>query len=85
MTMTSGCGELGLVCDFITGRFTSMGWMVDQSEPDTNQNPNSAFVAILYISQLKKQDEQTVFNLSITNELGTTYYAVRISYIKGKF
>ena len=59
--------------------------MVDQSEPDTNQNPNSAFVAILYISQLKKQDEQTVFNLSITNELGTTYYAVRISYIKGKF
>ena len=83
MTMTSGCGELSLVCDFITGRFTSMGWMVDQSEPDTNPNPNSAFVAILKISQLEKQDEQTVFNLSITNELGTTYYAVRIS--KGKF
>ena len=62
-----------------------MGWMVDQSEPDTNQNPNSGFVAILNISQLEKQDEQTVFNLSITNELGTTYYAVRISYIKGKF
>ena len=85
MTMTSGCGELSQVCDFITGRFTSMGWMVDQSEPDTNQNPNSAFVAILNISQFEKQDEQTVFNLSITNELGTTYYAVRISYIKGKF
>ena len=62
-----------------------MGWMVDQSKPDTNQNPNSAFVAILNISQFEKQDEQTVFNLSITNELGTTYYAVRISYIKGKF
>ena len=84
MTMTSGCGEISLVCDFITGRFKSMGWM-NQSEPDTNQNPNSAFVAILKISQLKKQDEQTVFNLSITNELGTTYYAVRMSYIKGKF
>ena len=42
-------------------------------------------VAILRISQLKKEDEQYVHRLTITNELGTTFYAVRITNIEGEF
>ena len=49
-----------------------------------SETENNAFVAILRIAALVKEDEQNVLNLSITNELGTTFYAVRIKYINGK-
>ena len=49
-----------------------------------SETENNAFVAILRISALVKEDEQNVLNLSITNELGKTYYTVRITNIEGK-
>ena len=57
----------------------------NQSETDVDMNQNNAYVAILRISQLKKEDEQYVHRLTITNEQGTTSYAVRIANIEGKF
>ena len=57
----------------------------NQSEIDIGTNQINAFVAILRISQLKKEDEQYVHRLTITNEQGATSYAVRISNIEGKF
>ena len=51
---------------------------------ENNTWPNEAFVAILTIYPLVREDQQNVLNLSITNELGTTFYAVRIKYINGK-
>ena len=56
----------------------------NQSETDVDMNQINAFVAILRISQLKKEDEQYVHRLTITNELGTTFYDVRITHIEGK-
>ena len=49
-----------------------------------SETENNAFVAILRIAALVKEDEQNVLNLSITNELGATYYTVRIKNIEGK-
>ena len=57
----------------------------NQSETDVDMNQINAYVAILRISQLKKEDEQYVHRLTITNEQGTTSYAVRIANIEGKF
>ena len=57
----------------------------NQSETDVDMNQVNAYVAILRISPLKKEDEQFVHILTITNELGTTSYAVRIPNIEGKF
>ena len=58
---------------------------LNQSEIDVDMNHINAYVAILRISQLKKEDEQYVHSLTITNEQGTTSYAVRIANIEGKF
>ena len=49
-----------------------------------SETENNAFVAILRIFALVKEDEQNSLNLSITNELGTTHYTVRITNIEGK-
>ena len=57
----------------------------NKSETDVDMNQINAYVAILRISQLKKEDEQYVHRLTITNELGTTFYAVRITNIEGEF
>ena len=57
----------------------------NQSETDVDMNQINAYVAILRISQLKKEDEQYVHRLTITNEQGATSYAVRITNIEGKF
>ena len=57
---------------------------LNQSNINRGQNESKAFVAVLKISSLEKDDEQNFFNLSITNELGTTYYVVRIANIEGE-
>ena len=57
----------------------------NKSETDVDMNQINAYVAILRISELKKEDEQYVHRLTITNEQGATSYAVRITNIEGKF
>ena len=56
----------------------------NQSQADKDSNQTNAFVAILKISTLKKEDEQYVHKLTVRNELGTTSYTVRIANIEGE-
>ena len=56
----------------------------NKSETDVDMNQINAYVAILRISQLKKEDEQYVHRLTITNEQGATSYEYTVD-IEGKF
>ena len=56
----------------------------NQSQADKDSDQTNAFVAILKISTLKKEDEQYVHKLTVRNELGTTSYTVRIANIEGE-
>ena len=49
----------------------------------TPSNPSNAYVAILKISELKEDDQNYAHNLTISNSVGTTTYAVRIQTIEG--
>merc|ERR1712110_325193 len=80
-----------------TGRYTSEGWKdaVDcvnatgsasacaktRSNP-IQSNPSNAYVAILKVSELTEDDQNHVHNLTITNDIGTTSYSVRIQTIE---
>merc|ERR1712203_545439 len=48
----------------------------------TPSNPSNAYVAILKISELKEDDQNYAHNLTISNSVGTTTYAVRIQTIE---
>merc|ERR1712110_313509 len=45
-------------------------------------NPSNAYVAILKVSELTEDDQNHVHNLTITNDIGTTSYSVRIQTIE---
>jgi len=76
-----------------SGRYTSHSWVkaVDCLHAIgsdacvttyTPSNPSNAYVAILKISELKEDDQNYAHNLTISNSVGTTTYAVRIQTIE---
>ena len=48
-----------------------------------SSEPNQ-YVALLHVNKLKVKDSDTVHNISISNEKGTTMYQFRIQDIKSR-
>ena len=48
-------------------------------------NEPNQYVALLHINKLKVKDSDTVHNISIANEKGSTMYQFRIQKIKSKY